>query len=157
MRLRDLLDESVVAVDLASKDKKNCLIEMVELLAGSGRIPDRKTALDALWRREAQGSTGIGRGIGVPHAKCEGISSLVAAVGVSSSGIEFDAMDGAPVHLVFMLLARSDDPGPHIRALAEIGRLAQAPDFCRKAYAVRSRREFLDLLDSEERPARAGG
>lgn len=157
MRLRDLLDESVVAVDLASKDKKNCLIEMVELLAASGRIPDRKTALDALWRREAQGSTGIGRGMGVPHAKCEGISSLVVAVGVSPSGIEFDAVDGAPVHLVFMLLARPDDPGPHIRALAEIGHLAQAPDFCRKAYAIHSRREFLDLLDSEERPARAGG
>lgn len=157
MRLRDLVDESAVMVNLASRNKEQCLAELVERLALNGRIPDRGRALEALWRREAQGSTGIGRGIAVPHAKCGGVLSLTMAVGVSVRGMDFDAVDGAPVYLVFLLLARSDDPGPHIRALAEIGRLAQTPDFCRKAFAVRSAGEFLDLLDSEEKPAVTGG
>jgi mannitol/fructose-specific phosphotransferase system IIA component (Ntr-type) len=150
MRLRDLLDESVVKVDLKSLEKEECFEEMIDLLVRAGRLSDRAGALEAVRQREAQGTTGIGQGVAIPHGKHPSVPALTAALGVSKSGIAFDSIDGAKVHLVFLLLARTDDPGPHVRALAEIARLIQTPGFYRKLAGARSAKEALDLLDAEE-------
>jgi mannitol/fructose-specific phosphotransferase system IIA component (Ntr-type) len=150
MRLRDLLDESVVKVDLKSLEKEECFEEMIDLLVRAGRLGDRAGALEAVRQREAQGTTGIGQGVAIPHGKHPSVPALTAALGVSKSGIAFDSIDGAKVHLVFLLLARNDDPGPHVRALAEIARLIQTPGFYRKLAGARSAKEVLDLLDAEE-------
>jgi len=150
MRLRDILDDAVVKVGLESTDKEECFEEMVDLLVRAGKIPDRAGALEAILGREEQGTTGIGRGIAVPHGKHDSIPSLTAAVATSAAGIEFDAVDGEPVYVVFVLLARMDEPGPHVQALAEIGRLVQTAGFCRKLREATSVQEVLDLLDAEE-------
>jgi len=150
MRLRDLLDESVVKVDLNSLEKEECFEEMIDLLVRAGRLSDRAGALEAVRQREAQGTTGIGQGVAIPHGKHPSVPALTAALGVSKSGIAFDSIDGAKVYLVFLLLARTDDPGPHVRALAEIARLIQTPGFYRKLAGARSAKEVLDLLDAEE-------
>ena len=150
MRLRDLLDESVVKVDLKSLEKEECFEEMIDLLVRAGRLSDRAGALEAVRQREAQGTTGIGQGVAIPHGKHPSVPALTAALGVSKSGIAFDSIDGAKVHLVFLLLARNDDPGPHVRALAEIARLIQTPGFYRKLAGAGSAKEVLDLLDAEE-------
>ena len=150
MRLRDLLDESAVKVGLASRDKEECFEEMVDLLVRAGRISDRTGALEAVRQREAQGTTGIGQGVAIPHGKHPSIPTLTIAVGISADGIEFDAIDDEPVHVVFLLLARVDDPGPHVRALAEIARLVQTPGLYRKLTETKSAREVLDILDAEE-------
>jgi mannitol/fructose-specific phosphotransferase system IIA component (Ntr-type) len=150
MRLRDLLDLSSVKVPLEGLDKEECFEELVDLLVRAGRIPDRAAALTAIGQREAQGTTGIGQGVAIPHGKDASIPRLTAALGISSRGIEFDAIDNQPVHLVFLLLARADDPGPHVRALAEIARLVQTPGFYRRLSEARSAQEVLDLLDAEE-------
>jgi mannitol/fructose-specific phosphotransferase system IIA component (Ntr-type) len=150
MRLRDLLDESVVKVGLRSLEKEECFEEMIDLLVRAGRLSDRAGALAAVRQRELQGTTGIGQGVAIPHGKHASLPALTAALGTSPDGIHFDSIDGEKVHLVFMLLARQDDPGPHVRALAEIARLIQTPGFYRKLTAARSAREILDLLDAEE-------
>ena len=150
MRLRDLMDESVVKIGLESLDKEECFEEMVDLLVRAGRLDDRAGALEALRRREAKGTTGIGGGVAIPHATHASIGHLVAAVGTSPDGIEFDATDGEPVHMVFLLLAPLDDPGPHVRALAEIARLVQMAGFCRKLTEAAAPAEVLELLESEE-------
>jgi len=150
MRLRDLLDESVVKVGLESVDKEECFEEMIDLLVRAGRLSDRAGALAAVRQREAQGTTGIGQGVGIPHGKHPSVPTLTAALGISAGGVEFDAIDSEPVHLVFMLLARVDDPGPHVRALAEIARLVQTPGFYRKLTEAKTARDVLDILDSEE-------
>ena len=150
MRLRDLLDEPVVKVGLKSRDKEECFEEMVDLLVRAGRIPDRSAAIKALREREAKGSTGIGQGIAIPHANDASIKALTVAMGMSTDGIEFDAIDDEPVHVVFLLLARMDDPGPHVRALAEISRLIQTPGLYRRLTEAKSPREVLDILDAEE-------
>ena len=105
MRLRDLLDEATVKVPLESVDKEECLEEMVDLLVRSGRISDRQEALQALMQREAQATTGIGKGIALPHGKIDSISELVVALGTSKEGIEFDSVDDELVHFVVLLLA----------------------------------------------------
>ena len=150
MRLRDLLDESAVKVGLESRNKEECFEEMVDLLVRAGRISDRTGALEAVRQREAQGTTGIGQGVAIPHGKHPSIPTLTIAVGISADGIEFDAIDDEPVHVVFLLLARVDDPGPHVRALAEIARLVQTPGLYRKLTETKSAREVLDILDAEE-------
>jgi len=150
MRLRDLLDESVIRVGLESLDKEECFEELIDLLVRAGRLHDRAGALQALEEREAKGTTGIGGGVAIPHAKHASLDRLVAALGTSPDGIEFDATDGEPVTVVFLLLAPTDDPGPHVRTLAEIARLVQAPGFCRKLTDAAAPDEVLGLLESEE-------
>jgi PTS system fructose-specific IIA component/PTS system nitrogen regulatory IIA component len=150
MRLRDLLDESVVKVELKSLEKEECFEEMIDLLVRAGRLSDRAGALAAVRLREAQGTTGIGQGVAIPHGKHPSVPALTAALGTSAKGIEFDSIDGEKARLVFLLLARNDDPGPHVRALAEIARLIQTPGFYRKLTGARSAREILNILDEEE-------
>ncbi|HUU11839.1 MAG TPA: PTS sugar transporter subunit IIA [Phycisphaerae bacterium] len=150
MRLRDLIDESVVKVGLESLDKEEVFEEMIDLLVRAGRLKDRAGALEAVRLRESQGTTGIGQGVAIPHGKHESIPSLTAAMGTSADGVEFDSIDGEPVHVVFLLLAPTDDPGPHVRALAEIARLVQTPGFYRKLTEAQSVAEALDILDAEE-------
>ncbi len=150
MRLRGLIDESAVKVGLESLDKEECFEEMIDLLVRADRILDRAGALEAIRQREAQGTTGIGQGVAIPHGKHPAISSLTAALGTSADGLEFDAVDGDPVHVVFLLLAPVNDPGPHVRALAEIARLVQTPGFYRKLIEAETAAEALDILDAEE-------
>jgi mannitol/fructose-specific phosphotransferase system IIA component (Ntr-type) len=150
MRLRDLLDESVVKVGLQSIEKEECFEEMIDLLVRAGRLADRAGALAAVRQREAQGTTGIGQGVAIPHGKHPSVPALTAALGISPAGIDFDAIDGEKVHLVFLLLARIDDPGPHVRTLAEIARLIQTPGFYRRLAAARTPRDVLGILDEEE-------
>jgi len=150
MRLRDLLDASVVKVGLESVDKEECFEELIDVLVRAGRIPDREGALEAVLRREEQGTTGIGQGVAIPHGKHASIPRLTAALGLSSRGIEFDSIDHEPVRVVFLLLARVDDPGPHVRALAEIARLVQTPGFYRRLVESASPDQALEILDAEE-------
>jgi mannitol/fructose-specific phosphotransferase system IIA component (Ntr-type) len=150
MRLRDLLDESVVKVGLQSRDKDQCFEEMIDVLVAAGKVTDRAGALAAIRAREAQGTTGIGQCVAIPHGKHASVPALTAALGVSSKGIEFESIDGEKVRVVFLLLARMDDPGPHVRALAEIARLVQMPGFYRKLIEARTSADVLTILDSEE-------
>lgn len=150
MRLRDLLDESTVKVALESVDKEECLAEMVDMLIRAGRIVDRQDALRTLLQREAQATTGIGKGVALPHGKLHSVSELVIALGTSREGIEFDSADGQPVHIVALLLANPDSPGAHLRALVEIARLVEVPGFFRRALDCSTPSELLDLIDSEE-------
>jgi len=150
MRLADLLDESVVKIGLESLDKEECIEEMADLLVRAGRVADRQGAIAALLAREELGSTGIGNGTAIPHAKHASIKTLTAAVGTSAGGIEFDAVDGEPVRLVFLILAAENDPGPHVAALAEIARLLQVPGLYRRIVEAESAQALLDVIGQEE-------
>ena len=150
MRLRDLLDETTVRIGLESDDKEECFEEMIDILVRAGRISDRAGALKAIQDREAQATTGIGKGVAIPHGKHASLTKFAAALGISHNGIEFDAMDGEPVHMVMLLLANSDQPGLHVRVLAEVSRIVQVPGFYRKAVKASTPAELLDIIDSEE-------
>jgi len=139
-----------VKTGLECVDKEECFEEMVDILVQAGHITDRATALKAIQEREAQATTGIGRGVAVPHGKHESIPRLIAALGTSSSGIEFDSLDGEPVHMVFLLLASVSEAGRHLQALAEVSRLVAIPGFCRQVVAANTRADVLAALDSEE-------
>ena len=116
----------------------------------TGGVKDREAALTCLRAREQLGSTGIGGGIAIPHAKHESIERLIGAVGTSTEGIDFDAVDGKPARIVFLLLARADQPGPHIQALAKIAELVVIPKFLDRMVGAKNSAEILDVFRTEE-------
>ena len=150
MRLWDLLDESVVKVGLESVDKDECFAELLDLIARAGRVSDRGAALAAIRKREAEGTTGIGSGFAVPHGKDASIQGLCVALGTSAQGIEFDAVDDQPVHVVVLILASVAEPGKHIQVLAEVVRLLRLPNFKASLLKAQSGQALLDALDRAE-------
>lgn len=127
MDLAGLIEEQTVKVPLEALDAEEAMAELVEVLVRAGKLRDRDGILDALYEREARGSTGIGGGVAIPHAKHDEINGVVLAVGVSREGIEFEATDDKPVYLVFLVVAERQNPGPNVEALADIGYLMQLP------------------------------
>lgn len=150
MRLRDMLDETVVKTDLESSDKEECFEEMVDVLVRAGRLTDRAAAIAAIKKREAEASTGIGFGVAVPHGKCPEIKELTIALGTSKNGVEFDADDGRLVNVVILILASSSEPGRHLQALAEVVRLVRIPGLCDKIIAAPDAAAVLGILEKFE-------
>lgn len=150
MRLADILGEDVIKVGLESEEKGEAFAELIDLLVRSHKISDRNSSLNAIESREAMGTTGIGRGIGIPHGKDPSIKQITAALGISRNGIEYDAMDDQPVHVVFLVLAQANNPGPHVQCLAEIARLLQLPGFYKRLLDARTAKEALEIIRNEE-------
>jgi len=118
---------------LGSTSRDGVIGEMVEGLVAAGRLAREASGpvVKALLERETLGSTGIGRGVAVPHAKDRSVRGVTMALGRSHRGIEFSALDGRPVHLVFLLLSSEDSPAAHLEALAGIAKLARDEHFRR--------------------------
>ena len=149
MSLIDLVKENVVKVPLEANDKPDVMRELVQILADAGEIDDFDTVLQALQEREEKGSTGLEKGIAVPHCKTEAVSSLKFAMGIAPQGIDFDAMDKQPSKLFFLLVAAPDQAGPHVEALAEIAKLARSNAFCKALTAAENPQEVVELIQGE--------
>lgn len=146
MALVDLITTEVVKVPLTSRDKTGVIEELVQVLVDAGKITDREKVLDAIHKREAMGSTGLEFGIAVPHAKTESVKEITMSIGIAPQGIEFDAIDGMPSTLFFMLLAAPDQSGPHIEALAEIAKLSKSKAVLQALIAATSADEVVELF-----------
>lgn len=123
MKLSDIIKLENIKVPLTSTTKPAAIEELVNLLAANGEITDPKKVLAAVLEREATRTTGIGNGVAIPHGKCAGTPKLIMAVGKAASPIDFQAIDGRPVSLIWLLTSPPDQTGPHITALARISRL----------------------------------
>lgn len=146
MALVDLISPDVVKVPLISDNKPAVLRELVQILKDAGKISDFEGVLEAIHKREDQGSTGLELGIAVPHAKTEAVQSLTIAIGISPEGIDFNSIDGKPSHLFFLMLAPTTQSGPHIEALAEIAKLSRSKAFCNTIINARTPHEVVELF-----------
>ncbi|MBN2316951.1 MAG: PTS sugar transporter subunit IIA [Sedimentisphaerales bacterium] len=149
MALIDMIVEKVIKTPLVSKDKPDVLRELVQILKDAGEIDEFDKALTAVQKREEQGSTGLEKGIAVPHAKTDAVSRLKLAIGIAPGGIDFDAMDKQPSKLFFLLLAPPGQAGPHVEALSEIAKLANSTSFCKALINADNAREVVDLMKGE--------
>ncbi|HYG73588.1 MAG TPA: PTS sugar transporter subunit IIA [Planctomycetota bacterium] len=152
MKLGEIIPEGGILDDVKSIQKEDVIKEMVAALVKAGRIEEAtsKKVIKALMDREELGSTGIGAGVAVPHAKHDSITDLVGAFGRSKKGINFDALDGEPVHVLFLLLSSKSASGAHLEALAYISRLVRDEKivkFLRDAKDVQGIREILGEAD----------
>ena len=146
MAIIDLIAPEVVKVGLTSKDKPAVLRELLQILIDAGKVTSKEEVLDALIKRESLQSTGLEAGIAVPHAKTQAVPALTLAIGISSEGIDFDAIDHQPSKLFFLMLAPPDKSGPHIEALAEIARMSKSKSFISSLIAAKNVEEVLELF-----------
>src|SRR3989338_1180958 len=125
MQIMDFMSKKAIVTDLKSTKKEDVIKELVDALINSGEIEKRcrNKLIDALMSRESLGSTAIGQGIAIPHAKSDCVTKLLAAFGLSKKGLDFDSLDGEPAYIFFLLVAQQDSAGPHLKALARISRL----------------------------------
>lgn len=149
MALIDMIEEKIVKTPLVSKDKPDVLRELVQILKDAGEIDDFDSALKAVQEREDKMSTGLEKGIAVPHAKTDAVSSLKLAIGIAPQGIDFNSMDHEPSMLFFLLLASPGQSGPHVEALSEIAKLAHSTSFCKALINADNAQEVVDLMKGE--------
>ena len=150
MRLTEILKPQNIKIPLAAKTKTEAIGELVQLLAASGDITDAKKVLDSVLEREATRTTGIGNGLAIPHGKCSGTKDLVMAIGKADTPIDFQAIDGRPVTIIWMLASPPDKTGPHIHALARISRLMTIDKFRLAMMQAKTSQEAFDLIVAQE-------
>ncbi len=146
MNLKKALSKDTITLHLEAEDKNGIIEEMLDLLVGAGAVKDRKAALKALLDREKKMSTGMQNGIAIPHAKCEIVDSLVAALGIKQEGADFGSLDGEPSSIFVMTLSPAKRAGPHIQFLAEISRLLSDEDVRKKLLSASSKEDIIDIL-----------
>lgn len=152
MNIIDLLGKDAVSVDLKSTEKDEIISELVDLLVSAGAVkkPEKETVLKKLQERELLGSTGIGKGVAIPHAKCPKVKKMVAAFGISKTGVDFKSLDGEQTHIFFLLIAPGETPGPHLKALAKISRLLDDKFVRDRLRSAPSSQDILKIVKDEE-------
>lgn len=146
MAMIDKISEKVVKVPLTATTKPEVLKELLHILAVDGRVKDESSVYAALLERENLGSTGLQDGIAVPHTKTPAVDDLQIAIGIAPEGIDFQALDGKPSKLFFMILAAPDQSSLHLEALSEIAGMTRSPAIVRALSSATSPNELLRLM-----------
>ena len=150
MKLTDILTTSRIDLDLDAGNKDGVIERLVSLVVTTVSGIDRDTVLRAVHAREKLMSTGVGNSVAIPHGKTKAVSSLVAAFGRCSEPIDYDALDGQPVSLIFLLVGPEDAAGPHIKALSRISRLLSYEEFRKRLVEAVTPEEVLEAISAEE-------
>jgi len=150
MKILDILSMDSIIPELKGRTKKQVLEELIEAVKQNKPNIDRDRLMRVLLERERLGSTGIGDGIAIPHGKLRDIDDLVLSFGRSIEGIDFESMDGKPVHLFFLLVAPETCAGIHLRALAKIARLLKNGTVRKKLAKVDSREDIFSIIQQED-------
>jgi fructose-specific phosphotransferase system IIA component len=150
MRLTEILKPQNIKIPLEAKNKNEAIGELVSLLAANGEVKDAKKVLDSVLDREATRTTGIGNGLAIPHGKCNGTDHLVMAIGKPATPIDFQAIDGRPVNIIWLLNSPPDKTGPHIHALARISRLMTMDKFRLALAGAKTGQEMWDIISQQE-------
>lgn len=155
MLLSELLSIDRIKIPLESETKDDLLRELVGVASAPADDPARDDVLRAVREREAVLSTGIGHGVAIPHGKSSAVGDLRMAAGRAAAPVDFDALDGQPVSLFFLLVGPESAAGPHIKALSRISRLVRKDEVRDKLVAARTAQEFMDALREAESLATA--
>ncbi len=150
MKVLDFLWPKAVSLNLQSRDKKGAITELVELLYKEKKVKDSAKAINAIIEREKLGTTGVGQGVAIPHGRTDAVDELVGAFGISKQGVEFEALDGEPVHLIFLLLSPVESAGQHLRALSRVSRLFKDKFFRQALVDAKTIDEILKIIRQED-------
>lgn len=148
IRITDFVVREAIVPSIESGSKEAVIRELVASLKSTGKVSetDEEHIVKAIMRREQLGSTGIGRGVAIPHAKHESVGKLVGTVGLAPRGIPFESLDNDPVNVFVMLLYAPERPGEHLRALEAVSRLLRDEKFCQSLLHCKTREEIWQML-----------
>ena len=151
MKLSDVLAKERIIINLNGRDKYDVLEKMVHVTRTSDKVTNETDLLKKVIEREKIKSTGIGGGIGIPHAQTSGVTDIVACLGISEHGIEFNAVDGKPVHLVFLIATKERTDSRYLGLLSKIARLFIDEPFKQKIIKSNSPEEIMYLIIEKEK------
>ncbi len=151
MELTDFISPQLIKLELATTQKVDAIKELIGLLDQAGFVTDSEAFLKSVLEREKVGSTGIGKGIAIPHSRTATVREVVVAVGRSVQGIEFEALDNKPVHLIFLIAAPIESGGLYLKALARLSRLLRYQEFRNELMDAKTVDEVLKIISSEEK------
>jgi fructose-specific phosphotransferase system IIA component len=149
-KITDYITVDMISLDLKAKNKKEALLELSQLLGVSDSIDNYDVIETALIEREKLGSTGIGKGVAIPHAKTDFAKKLTIAFGRSNSGINFDSSDGADVKLFFVFASPISDSSTYLKILARISRLIRDEKFRNKLINASTTEDVINIIKAEE-------
>lgn len=150
MKITELLKKEFILEQLKAKSKQEVLAELAGVFV-KGKIKfDSGAMLRVLMEREKLGSTGIGDGVAIPHGKLAGLDEILVAFGRSREGIAFEALDGKPVHLFFLLMAPENSAGQHLKALAKISRMLKDREFRKKLLETQMHDDLVRVITEKD-------
>ena len=154
MRITDLLDKRSISLDGAPKNKQEALDMAIDLMKGSDKINDQEAYRKQVYKREEEGTTGIGMGIAIPHGKCNAVDRPGLAAMVIKDGVNFDSLDGEPVHLLFLIAAPDTEDNIHLEVLSKLSMMLMDDNFTQSLKNASSVDEFMEIINKadEERP-----
>ena len=150
MKVFELLDEKFILTDFKSDDKEYVINELIDLYKENDKVNDIEKVRTAILDREKIMSTGVGKGFAIPHGKTDAVNDVIAAFGKTTRDIDYDALDGNPVHLVFLLVGRDDMVSKHIKLLSRISRLMNKDEFRERLVNSNSKEEIINIFKEEE-------
>ena len=152
MKFSDFVKTESIKPELAAVDKEAVIRELVGGLVETGQLgaDDQESIVEAILNREELGSTGIGRGIAVPHTKHPSVNQPIGTVGVSPEGVDFQSLDGEPVHLFFMLISPPEQRNEHVKALGNIAKQLADDTFCRFLKQSKTAEDIRQILEEAD-------
>ena len=150
MKITELLSEKSIELNGSSTSKNEVLQQLVNLMSRQGNILDPKTYLDAVFAREAEGSTGVGEGVAIPHAKTPAVQKAGLAFMRCPAGVEFDSLDGQPAKIFFLIAAPNTKDNVHLDVLSRLSTLLMEPAFIDQLMQVKTTEELFSAISSAE-------
>ncbi len=150
VKITDFMSEKLICLELKAKSKDEVLRELVEIIGKSENITDKDKCYSALVARENLGSTGIGKGVAIPHAKTEFAEKLTIGFGISRDGVDFESLDDKKANIFFVFASPLKDSHTYLKILARISRLIRNEEFRNKLISSKSAAEIIELIDKEE-------
>ncbi len=150
MRITDLLSKDGVELNVTAKDKNDIIDKMTNLMLKTGRITDLNAYKELVLKREEEGSTGVGEGIAIPHGKGDCVTEPGLVAMVVPDGVEYDALDGKPVNLLFMIAAPNTSDNVHLDVLSRLSTMLMDTEFKNKLISAKSKEEFLNIINETE-------
>lgn len=150
MRIKDLLSLNTIDLNAVAADKQDVINQAVNLIAKSGNISDLETYKNGVFKREQESTTGVGEGIAIPHCKCDAVKKATLAAMVIKDGVDYDALDGEKVNLLFLIAAPSTNDNVHLEVLAKLSNLLMHEEVVKGLKSANSPEKFLKILDMAE-------
>lgn len=149
-KITDFMTVESIDLNIKATNKSEAILELTKLLEKTGKLQNFDKTLEALKDREKLGSTGIGKGVAIPHAKTEYAEDLIIAFGVSKQGVNFNAVDDEKVNIFFVFASPLKNSQTYLKILARISRLIRNDEFRDKLLNAKSSQEVIELIDNEE-------